>query len=880
VALSSGSKLGPYEILAPLGAGGMGEVYRAKDTRLGRTVAVKVLPAHLSRSPNLRKRLEREAQAISSLSHPHICTLHDVGQHLGVDFLVMEYLEGETLAQRLRKGHLPLDQALRHATEIADALDKAHRQGVIHRDLKPGNIMLTKSGAKLLDFGLAKLRGTGVDEEASRASALPTEDRPLTEEGTILGTYPYMSPEQLEGKEADARTDIFAFGTVLYEMVTGKRAFVGKSRASLIAAIMSSEPCPMSELQPLTPSAVDHLVTACLAKDPEERWQSARDLMLELLWIAEGSTGAVVSMPVAVAQRSHWRRALTVSLVVLGVTVVTGMAVWNLMRPGPRAPQPLKRFAISLPPNVTLPQESGRLLALSPDGTKLAFVGFRGGVFQLFLRSMDHRAARAIPGTEGAHAPAFSPDGETVAFDVRGQPFKVSLAGRPPVALAEAGTYPTWSPDGSLFFWRSGLWRVPAGGGEPQAVNPARAKPYASFGRPKVLPNGKAVLFEGFDESRMSGTIEVLSLETGEQRSLVTRGTSPLYVPVGHILFARSGSLFAVAFDAERLRVTGPAVPVLPDLRIEEGGAAQFTVGSDGSLVYAKESTSAPDGTLVWVDRQGEARAITERRHRFRDPRLSPDGRRVAVGITGPGGSDIWLHGIDRDVLTRLTFEGSSSSPIWSPEGMRLAFTRGYRVFVKSAGGGGEAEQLTAGRPYSWSSDGSMMIRTAYHGKTGEDIVLVRLDGDGKPETLVGSRFDEIQATLSPDDRLLAFTSDETGRSEVFVASFPNTSRKWQVSTEGGREPMWARDGSELFFRDGDKMLSVGIRMGPELALGKPVLLFEGRYARGGEVANYDVAPNGEGFIMIRHEGGGTTPVELEVVLNWFDELERLAPPN
>ena len=668
-----------------------GEVYKAKDTRLDRTVAVKVLPEHLAESPERKARFEREAKVISQLNHPHICTLYDVGEQDGINFIVMEYIEGETLAERLKKGALPLDKVLEYGIQIADGLDTAHRVGIVHRDVKPANAMLTKSGVKLLDFGLARLVEGDVGSASSDA---PTQQKDLTKEESIIGTLQYMAPEQLERKAADARTDIFAFGAMLYEMITGKKVFEGKTQASLITAIMSSEPRPLSEFQPLSPVALERVVRKCLAKNRDRRWQTASDLKDELEWMREGS-GETAPMGRSARKASAKRERLAWVAALLASVVVTAAIVQGLFVPS-SPPPPVKRFVVPLPPNVSLPRNYGSLLALSPNGTKIIFVGFRDEDSLIFLHTLDDGESRALVGTEGARHPAFSPDGEFIAFDAQGQLFRLALAGGPRVALAEEGTYPAWGPDGSLFFWRGGIWRIPVAGGPPEAL--LEWEPGGN-GRLKVLPNGKGVLFEGADEPSVN-TLNVLSLDNGERRTLVTTGTNPHYVATGHILFARDGSLFAVPFDVDGLRLTGPERPILEDLRVESGGAAQFVVGGDGSLVYAREGKELL-GNLVWVDRQGNSHPVTGGKHRFATPRLSPDGRRVAVTITDSNGTDIWVHEIGRDILTRLTFEEENYDPIWSPDGKRIAFrrrtAREEEVFATSAGGAGEMEQLSAG---------------------------------------------------------------------------------------------------------------------------------------------------------------------------------------
>src|ERR1700686_4157973 len=566
VPILPGKRLGPYEILSAVGAGGMGEVYRAKDTRLDRIVAIKVLPDHLSSKPDLRERFEREAKTISSLNHPHICTLYDIGQQDGTDYLVMEYLEGETLAQRLAKGPLPIEQVLRYAIEIADALDKAHRKGITHRDLKPGNIMLTKSGAKLLDFGLAKLKQETAPANVT-LSKLPTEDA-VTAQGTILGTLQYMAPEQLEAKEADARTDIFAFGTVVYEMATGKRAFEGKSQASLIAKILETDPPPISSLQPMTPPALDRIVKRCLAKEPDERWQSANDLTNELKWIAEGGSQVTLA-PTAEAESvsARWQGPMVWAVVsLLLVAAIASLAIWNLRRLP--SPQPVSRFTITLPPGQQFAGlDTGLAVALSPDGTHLAYAALLGGTQQLYLRALDSLEAKPIPETEGATNPFFSPDSQWVGFFAGGKLKKVSVSGGAVLILGDAPQPrgASWGSQGMIAFAPTGaeaLQQVADAGGTPRALTRFETGEI-SHRWPEFLPGGKAVLFTvGKGANNWNNEqIAVQSIGTGGRRTVVYGGTYPRYAPSGHLLYAQRGSMMAVPFDPQRLTPTGKAVP-------------------------------------------------------------------------------------------------------------------------------------------------------------------------------------------------------------------------------------------------------------------------------------------------------------------------------
>ncbi len=840
-----GKTLSHYKIIEKLGAGGQGEVYLAEDSRLDRKVALKILPQHLAERADLRERFEREARAVSSLNHPHICTLYDIGEQDGIHYLVMEHLEGETLAARLEKGSLPLEKTLQYAIQIADALDKAHRQGVVHRDLKPGNIMLTKVGAKLLDFGLAKLQAT---ETPTNLSALPTEQASLTAEGTILGTLQYMAPEQLEGKEADSRTDIFAFGAVVYEMATGKKAFEGSSQASLIAAILKDDPRPMSELQPRSPSTLDHVVRRCMSKAPEDRWQASSDVMAELRWVTEVGTSAD-SLPTVTAP-VVWKRAIPWTLAG-AIALSAGLTMWNLWRTIPSAPQSVARVVIPLPSTAPFEVETWRpAVALSPDGTRLVYVANRGGKRQLYLRRMDRLDATAIPGTEGGHSPFFSPDGQSVGFVVGDKLKKVPVSGGAPQTLTLVTPVTrgaSWGSDDTIIFATNpngGLSRILAVGNTPppDAFSDAPTRPRGdqvlttpdptkgeySHRWPQFLPGGKAVLFTidtggSFDEAR----IAVLSLETGKTDVLFDGGTNARYLPTGHIVFCRAGALLAVPFDLDRLERTGDPVTVIEGILMEPGGAAHFTFSDDGSLAYVPGGIFVPDRKLVWVNRQGEVDPLPAEPREYQDASLSPDGQQVAVSIREGSNYDVWVSEVARGSLTRLTSHPEEDGfPIWTPDGKHVTFYSEMAgefptLWWRPADGSGPQELLLEreegrGRlPTSWSPDGQTLAFNYILGsETGSDIWILPLEGEGKPWAFLDTEFDETAAMFSPDGRLLAYMSNETGRDEVYVQPFSVNGPRWkrQLSVGGGAEPLWAPDSRDLFYRNGDKMMAVAHR--------------------------------------------------------------------
>jgi Tol biopolymer transport system component/tRNA A-37 threonylcarbamoyl transferase component Bud32 len=896
MAILPGRRLGPYEILSAIGAGGMGEVYKARDTRLDRIVAIKVLPTHLAGRAELRERFDREAKTIASLNHPHICTLYDTGHQDQIDYLVMEYLEGETLAQRLLKGPLPLGQVLQYAIEISDALDKAHRKGVTHRDLKPGNIMLTKSGTKLLDFGLAKLKQEATPANMS-LSDLPTAIDPLTAEGSIVGTLQYMAPEQLEGKEVDARTDIFAFGAVVYEMATGKRAFEGKSQASLMVAILERDPLPMSSLQPMTPPTLDRVVKKCLAKEPEKRWQAASDVCDELKWIAEGGSQVGLAPTAAVKGiRELGRRPLILGLgsLLLGL-VIASLATWNLKPSSAPPPEHVSRFVINLPAGQQLVGlENGPAVALSPDGTRLAYAARQGGTQQLYVRAMDSLEATLIPGTEGAVNPFFSPDGQWVGFFAGGALKKVSVGGGAALTLSVASNPggATWGRQGTIIFAATqvgALQELPEAGGTPQPLSRFE-KGDTTHRWPEFLPGGKALLFAaGTNAINFTiGQVAVQSVVTGERRNIIQAAMNPRYAPSGHLVYAQGGNLMAVPFDSQRLTITSTAVPVVEGvLQSSMSGAAEYSFSATGSLVYVLGGVQGTQSRLVWVSRNGAEQPLAAPPHAYLTPRLSPDGRRVAATFTDQE-SHVWLYDLARQTLTRMTFEGSvNNGPVWTPDGKRIAFGSNQEgainLFWLLADGSGGLERLTTSQylhaPISWSPDGQLLAYFEVNPTTQRDIWVLRMS-DRKTQPFLRTQFDEAVPQFSPDGRWLAYISNATGRHEVYVQPYPGPGGKWQISTEGGTEPAWNRNGRELFYRSGNKMMAVDIATQPGFAAGTPRMLFEGRY----ELApfpstNYDVSPDGQRFLMLKPtDQAQAAPTQINVVLNWFEELKQKVP--
>src|SRR5262252_5571874 len=644
MALTAGFRFGPYEIVSTLGAGGMGEVYRARDTRLERTVAIKTLPAQFSSDPVRKQRFEREAKTISSLNHPHICVLYDVGSQDGVDYLVMECVEGETLAKRLEKGALPLEQVLKFGAQMADALDKAHRAGIVHRDLKPGNIMLTAIGAKLLDFGLAKPAAPLVSG-ATLTSAQPTT--PVTEEGLVIGTFQYMSPEQVEGKELDGRSDIFSLGAVLYEMLTGKRAFEGKSQLSVASAILEKEPAPIGTVKPLTPPVLDHVIRKCLAKSADERWQSASDLASELKWITEaGTSSGAHAAVIARKGRASW--AYAVAGAVAAALVLGGLLLWRERS----TREPAVRLTITRPEAEPITVSYGPALALSPDGQRVAFVVAHGADTQLVLRDLSSFDAKVVPGTEGATTPFFSPDGEWLAFMVAGKIKKIPANGGAAIDVADVSisigstSGGTWLADGTIVFnsgMTAGLVRVPASGGKAEPVpRPDGDKAGAWQWWPEALPGGDVLFTQRSGEGPGESSIAVLSLKTGKYKTVVEKGEYAHYSPDGRIVYLQNGALLALPFDERKMEVTGPAEPVLEGVQYRPSSYAQFAIAANGTLAYIPGAANDLNNTLVTIDRSGGEEALKAPPRGFEDMDLSPDGKLLAMTVIGGQQWNVW----------------------------------------------------------------------------------------------------------------------------------------------------------------------------------------------------------------------------------------------
>ena len=883
--LAAGSKLGPYEIVSAIGAGGMGEVYRARDTRLDRTVAVKVLPAHLTGNEELRQRFEREARTISQLSHPHICALYDVGREGDADYLVMEFLEGETLASRLNKGSLPSEQLLRYGIEIADALDKAHRQGIVHRDLKPGNVMLTKSGVKLLDFGLAKYQAAARPESLSGGSRLATEAQasaPLTERGTVLGTFQYMAPEQLEGGEADARSDIFAFGAVLYEMATGRKAFTGKSQASLAGSILRDDPPSVNEVAPMTPPALNRVIKTCLAKDPEDRFQTAHDVKLQLQWVAEGGSQAGLPVPVAARRKSRERLAWGVAVAAIIAAAVLG---FGFVRRAPVAPR-IVRFQIATPDGVT----SIDAPKISPDGRYLAFnASDTDGKTQIWIRSLNAMEAHPLPGTEGASRPFWSPDSRFLGFMADGKLKKIEVTGGPAQKICDAptGSDGSWSPAGVILFDGTGkdpIYRVSAAGGVPAVAaqaDPSRKE--SEVGWPEFLPDGRHFLYMAINQKPEDSAYRVGSLDSKDSKQVASAQTLVTYAPPGFLIYARDRTLVAQRFDSKSLRTVGEPVPLAEQIGMGASGLARFSVSREGTLAYR---TGESGNRLLWVDRSGKEIETLGDRGEYGNPALSPSGDRLAFDLSDPrsGKSDIWIRDLVRGVNSRFTFGGANYiSPLWSPDGNSIVFSSdrngNYDLFEKPASGQGEEKLLLKNDEFKiacdWSRDGHTIVYSSQGKKTGWDIWALPISGESKPIPVVVGPFQEIDPVFSPDGRFVAYVSNESGRSEIYVQSFPIAKGKWQVSTAGGVDPSWRADGKEILYRGLDqKLMAVEVEGAEPFQAGIPKPLFTAHVPPGPARNRYSASANGQRFLFVaplsRDSMNPTT-----VVLNWNADLAR-----
>ncbi|HEV2387852.1 MAG TPA: protein kinase [Candidatus Acidoferrales bacterium] len=885
--LSSGARLGPYEVAGVLGAGGMGEVYRARDTRLGRDVALKVLPEEFAADPDRMARFEREAKLLASLNHPNIAAVFGLEESSGIRALVMELVEGPTLADRVQSGALPLDEALPVARQVAEALEYAHERGVVHRDLKPANIKLRPDGAvKVLDFGLAKaLEGDAPQADASHS---PTLSRLATQAGIILGTAAYMAPEQAKGKAVDRRADVWAFGCVLFEMIAGKPAFGGETVTDTLAEIIKGEP-EWSALPPSTPPRIRALLVRCLEKDPRQRLQAIGEARIAIAQTLAGKPEPAESP--ALAPTAPLRRRALPWAAGIALAIAVGVVVWEL-RPQ-SAPPPIVEFSLAPPEGASFLFHSEAPLALSPDGAELAFRAERGSALQIFLGRLDHPGATPVPGTDGADDPFFSPNGQWIGFFAGGKLKKASVSGGEPVTLCDApkDRGGAWAPDDTIIFApdiSSGLMRIPAAGGTPQPITAHDSgRRLTRFRWPQILPGGKELLVSSSEAvgSFFQAEIAVLNLETGKRKILPVRGAYPRYVAGGYLVYAQAEGLFAVPFDLDRLAVTGSPARVLGVLADGVTGAAAYAVSDTGSLVYLPGGARVV-GRLAWVDRKGAIAPLAASAEPYNPAlRLSPNGNGIALVLSTSVEPDIWVYDLARGTLTRLTFGGAVHiDPIWSPDGRHIAFARFkdglWSIVSKRADGSGAEETLPPGRsanresPGAWSPD-SKYLAYNLSDKGLTSIWAVPLAGGGKPQPVVATQFNNRSPALSPDGKWLAYVSDESGSDQIYVVPFPSGTGKWQVSTGGGVSPVWARNGKELFYRTSDgAIMGVDVSSLPAFRASVPRAIANPP-GTAGAAGNFDVSPDGQRFLIHLPPAQGASTLPLDVILNWSEVLRR-----
>jgi serine/threonine protein kinase len=887
MALAPGTRLGPYEVIAPIGAGGMGEVYSARDTRLDRTVALKILPLHLADAPEIRQRFEREARAVSSLNHPNICALYDIGRQDSTDYLVMEYLEGQTLAKRLEQGPMPTPELLRVAIQICEALERAHRQGVIHRDLKPGNVMLTKSGAKLLDFGLAK----GSAPVVTDLSSSPTVSQPLmggnargsqlTVQGTIVGTLQYMSPEQLEGGEADARSDIFSFGATLYEMATGHKAFPAKSQATLIAAIIKEEPRPISELQPMSLPALERIVTTCLSKDPDDRWQSAGDLKRELIWISSAGSLAGVPAPV-VAQRKTRDQAWNILLVALGIVAAAG--ILGSLFYAHKASQPLPVIHAEMNPPEGF--EFGSIgkdnqFAISPDGSAIAFVAEGQRKQLIFVRTLSSGTTQPLQGTDGATYPFWSGDGRNLAFFADSKLKRVPATGGVVQILCDAptGRGGTWNKDGVIVFTpglKEPLYKIPDSGGTPAAVTVTKQSAgFQSHRWPSFLPDGKHFLFTTDDG------VGVGSLDSMESHVFLQTKSNAIYSS-GYIAYVIDGNLVAQPFDPDHQVVKGVPVPVAGQVEFSiPKSLGNFSVSQAGGLVYRPDYS--PKYQMAWLDRNGgEAGKLGEPDY-YSGAAISPDGRQILITRVPPGTKrELWIVDSQRGNLSRATFnpEGVIFG-VWSADGKSVtaSLVNGEVTTISLQGNATEQlvspDQITK-YPSDGTTDGQTLILTVQNPKTGQDVETLSVTGEHKLVPMIQTPAIEYAGNLSRNGKLLTYSSNESGRQELYVTEFPGPGLKRQVSTQGltGARAVhfsaWSHDGKTLYYIDaGGSVIAVPIESQSPFKAGVPRKIYS---APAGGVSEIAAAPDGRLLVLV--PPGNQTKIPAALVINWPEEVK------
>jgi serine/threonine protein kinase len=888
-----GKTLGHYQLTSQLGKGGMGEVYQARDQKLGRDVAIKVLPEEFAKDADRVARFQREAKVLASLNHPNIAAIHGLEESDETKFLVLELVEGETLAERLKRGPIPVEESLKLALQIAEALETAHEKGIIHRDLKPSNIKVTPEGkVKVLDFGLAKAYAG--DKEEVNLSNSPTLSDAATQQGVILGTAAYMSPEQARGKAVDKRADIWAFGCVLYEMLTGRAAFRGEDVSEILASVIKGD-VKLDLLPANLHPRVREVVTRCLQRDLKRRYSGIADARYEIEQALADPSGVLIQ-PVTTVEPRTKLRAMVPWLAAIFVIVIVAVAIWNLKQAPPPEPRRVIRLDHVLPEDqqIVIPaMRFGHTLAVSPDGNQFAYSTSKG----LFLRSVDELNAVLIPGTaENPQSPFFSPDGQWIGYwsQTDNKLKKISIRGGAPVALCNVfWVYgATWYPDNTIIFSDvlGGVRRVSANGGTPELL--VKGMTVA----PQLLPDGKSLLFT--DVSQQPYRIVVQPLKSGERKELFA-GAAARYLATGHLVYGLQNNmnLFAVAFDARKLEVKGGPVPIV------EGVDRMIAAFSDsGTLVYlpgtAAGSTSG--NTLVWVDREGKEESLGAPPNQYLFPKISPDGTRIALAILGEN-QDIWIWDLARKTMTRLSFDKASVvQPIWSPDGKRILFFSGKEgkfgaIFWKQADGTGEEQKLVALPdralyPYALSNDGkTMVVVETANPYTQGDIGMLSMEGEHAPKPLLNNPdYVEVQPKLSPDGKWIAYVSGESGKSEVYVRPFPEVNKgRWQVSTKGGVSPLWAPNGRELFYfsEDDGFVTAVAVETGQAFSAATPRKLFPRPPYLGGGVTPgtpWDIHPDGKRFLMIKQPGAAPTAAgglrKISIVLNWVEELKQRVP--
>jgi eukaryotic-like serine/threonine-protein kinase len=887
-----GKTLGHYQITSQLGKGGMGEVFQAKDQILGRDVAIKVLPDEFARDTDRVARFHREAKVLASLNHPNIAAIYGLEESGGTNLLVLELVEGPTLADRIKTGPIPVEEGLKLALQIAEALEAAHEKGIIHRDLKPSNIKVTPDGkVKVLDFGLAKAYAG--DKEEVNLSNSPTLSDAATQQGVILGTAAYMSPEQARGKPVDKRADIWAFGCVLFEMLTGRAAFSGRDVTDILAAVIRAEP-EWKRLPANLHWRLREVLERCLEKEAKDRYSGINDARVEIQKTLADPSG-VFALPITAARP---RTKLLPWLLAILVIVIVGVAIWYLKPTSPPEPRQVMRFDYELPDGQQFGEALFPPLAVSPDGKQVVYSTTKG----LYMRSVNELTAKPIAGTEGPTAqPFFSPNGKWIGYvsGIERKLKKISVSGGAPVALCDitegAALGASWSADDTILYGtsRGAIMRISANGGTPEPF--VKAKQTYLFA-PQILPDGKSILYTAAVSTAQEGSIMVRSLKRGEPKELFA-GMSARYLPTGHLVYTlpNNDNLFAVAFDSDRLEVAGGPVPVV------EGGRAA-AISDAGTLAYVSGSartTGVVQRTLVWVDRSGKEEPIAAAPNNYAQPKISPDGTRLALSAGSP--RDIWVWDFVRKTMTKLTFEKTNEiQPIWSPDGKRIVYYSSHEapnggVYWKSADGTGEVEKLVSATdrqfiPYSWSSDGKTLVMAEMVTMTNLDIGIVSMEGDRKRKPLLQTEYIESMPKISPDGRWMAYVSNEAIgvplKGDIYVRPFPDVNKgKWQVSTNGGSCPLWSPDGRELFYlSDDNSVMTVPVETRPALSFGTPKMLFKSTYLglTWSEGTPWDISPDGKRFLMIKPpetvQSAGAPRPKIVVVLNWLDELKQRVP--